>query len=177
MSLRINTNIESINAQRNLTKSTSALNKSLEKLSSGLRINRSSDDPAGMAVSEKLKAQVKGFDQAVRNANDAVSLTQTAEGALSEVNNILVRMKELAAQAANGTLSQSDRNNVDKEFQALSSEITRISSVTEFNGTKLIDGSISGTAVSFQIGISNTTNARLSLTMNDLDSSALGLGA
>ncbi|RMF92379.1 MAG: flagellin FliC [Candidatus Schekmanbacteria bacterium] len=179
MALRVNTNIASINAQRNLSVSTSALNKSLEKISSGLRINRAADDPAGLAVSEKLRAQIRGYNQAVRNANDAVSLVQTAEGALSEVNNILVRMKELATQAANGTLSQTDRNNLDKEFQALASEITRISNVTEFNGTNLIDGSISASAnaVKFQIGIDNSANDRLTLTMNDLDASALKLGA
>lgn len=179
MALRVNTNIASINAQRNLTSSTNSLNKSLEKISSGLRINRAADDPAGLAVSEKLRAQVRGFGQAVRNANDAVSLVQTAEGALSEMNNILSRMKELATQAANGTLSQTDRNNLDKEFQALASEITRISNVTEFNGTNLIDGSISAssTAVTFQIGINNSGNDRLSLTMGDLDASALNIGA
>ncbi len=178
MALRVNTNIASINSQRNLSVSTNRLNKSLEKISSGLRINRAADDPAGLAVSEKLRAQVKGFGQAVRNANDAVSLVQTAEGALGEVNNILTRMKEIATQSANGTLSQTDRNNLDKEFQALASEITRISNVTEFNGTNLINGDISAssTAMTFQIGIDNTGNDRLSLQMNDLDASALKLG-
>ncbi|MBU2502143.1 flagellin FliC, partial [bacterium] len=141
MGLRINTNISSLNTQRHLQNSTNMFAKSMEKLSSGLRINRAGDDAAGLAISEGLKANVRALDQASRNAADGISLVQVGEGALEEVSNILLRMKELAEQSLNGTLSNSERGYLNSEFSNLKSEINRISDSTEFNGVKLLDGS------------------------------------
>jgi len=174
MGLTINTNIVSLNAQRNLGKSTAALAKSVERLSSGLRINHAADDAAGLAISTTLKAQTRSINQAIRNANDAVSLLQTAEGGLAEMGNILQRMRELAEQAANGSLGQTERGYLNDEYLALKSEINRISDVTEFAGSKLLDGTLSA-GVSFQIGFKNTANDRLTLTLNDTDAASLGL--
>jgi len=175
MALRINTNSVSLRAQENLTAATGSLAKNVERLSSGLRINQAGDDAAGSSLSSKLSADTRGLQQASRNANDAVSVIQTAEGALSEVNGLLTRMRELAVQAANGgTMTSTDRGYIDQEFQLLESEINRIVSVTEFNGQKLIDGTISG-GVDFQVGMNNTTNDRLALSVSDSDSTALGL--
>jgi len=175
MALRINTNPVSLRAQENLTAATGSLAKNVERLSSGLRINQAGDDAAGNSLSSKLSADTRGLQQASRNANDAVSVIQTAEGALSEVNGLLTRMRELAVQAANGgTMTSTDRGYIDQEFQLLESEINRIVSVTEFNGQKLIDGTISG-GVDFQVGMNNTTNDRLALSVSDSDSTALGL--
>jgi len=175
MALRINTNPVSLRAQENLTAATGSLAKNVERLSSGLRINQAGDDAAGSSLSSKLSADTRGLQQASRNANDAVSVIQTAEGALSEVNGLLTRMRELAVQAANGgTMTSTDRGYIDQEFQLLESEINRIVSVTEFNGQKLIDGTISG-GVDFQVGMNNTTNDRLALSVSDSDSTALGL--
>jgi len=175
MALRINTNSVSLRAQENLTAATGSLAKNVERLSSGLRINQAGDDAAGSSLSSKLSADTRGLKQASRNANDAVSVIQTAEGALSEVNGLLTRMRELAVQAANGgTMTSTDRGYIDQEFQLLESEINRIVSVTEFNGQKLIDGTISG-GVDFQVGMNNTTNDRLALSVSDSDSTALGL--
>lgn len=175
MALRINTNPVSLRAQDNLTAATGSLAKNVERLSSGLRINQAGDDAAGSSLSSKLSADTRGLKQASRNANDAVSVIQTAEGALSEVNGLLTRMRELAVQAANGgTMTGTERGYIDQEFQLLESEINRIVGVTEFNGQKLIDGTISG-GVDFQVGMNNTTNDRLALSVSDSDSTALGL--
>ncbi len=141
--MRINTNLSALNAYRNLSSTDSRLNKSLERLSSGLRINRAADDAAGLAISEKMRGQIRGLNQAARNAQDGISLMQTAEGALNETHSILQRMRELSVQAANDTLTSSDRIEIQKEIEQLTSEIDRISNTTEFNTKKLLDGSSS----------------------------------
>lgn len=153
MGLRINTNVTSLAAQRTLGKTNTDQAKTLNKLSSGTRIVRSSDDAAGLAISEKLKAQVRGINQAERNANDGISMIQVAEGGLNEVSNILVRMRELSVQAASDTVGDSERAFTDLEYQNLKQEIERISQVTEFNGKKLLNGE--GETYDFQIGINN----------------------
>ena len=143
MGLRIATNIGSLVSQRNLQTSTDATNGSLEKLSSGFRINKASDDAAGLAVSEKLKADIRGLNMAKRNANDGIALVQTAEGGLNEVGNILTRLRELAVQGASDTIGDKERGFLNKEFGQLKTEITRIASSTEFNGTMLLAGDAS----------------------------------
>jgi flagellin len=149
MSLRIQNNVEAFNAQRMLTANSEKVGKAMEKLSSGYRINRAADDAAGLAISEKLRGQINGLAQANRNAGDAISLVQTGEGALNEVHSMLQRVRELAVQYKNGTLSTSDRTAIQSEVDQLKSEIDRIGTDTEFNGIKLLNGT--GT-VSFQIG-------------------------
>ena len=150
MSMSINTNIAALNAQRNLGRTQGMLNKSLQRLSSGLRINSAKDDAAGLAISSRMGAQVRGLNQAVRNANDGISLAQTAEGGLQEVTNILQRMRELAVQSRNDTNTTSDRQSLDAEFQQLLSEVDRIATTTAFNGRNVLDGTL-GTAT-FQVG-------------------------
>jgi flagellin len=146
----VNTNIMSLNAQRNLNSSQNALATSVQRLSSGMRINSAKDDAAGLAISERMTSQVRGLNQAVRNANDGISLAQTAEGALAEVSNNLQRIRELAVQSANATNSASDRAALDAEAQQLVSEIERVANQTAFNGTSLLDGSFANAA--FQVG-------------------------
>ena len=166
MALRIFNNLFSVTAQRHLGNNNQRLGQSLERLSSGLRINRASDDAAGLAISAALRGDIRSLGQATRNANDGISLINTAEGALSEQASILVRLRELASQAATGTVGSVERATIDREFQALMSEIDRISAVTEFNGQKLIDGSLEvgqAATVVIQIGIQATTNDRISL--------------
>jgi flagellin len=150
MGLRVNTNSASINAQRNLSNVTERLGGSFRRLSTGLRISTAADDAAGLAISERLRSQIRSLDQAKRNANDGISLVQTAEGALNEMSNILTRLRELAVQASNGSVSNADKDTLDEEFQSLVSEINRIGRSTEFSGIKLLDGSSS--SVSFQVG-------------------------
>jgi flagellin len=175
MALRINTNPVSLRAQQNLSNAQSALSSNVERLSSGLRINRAGDDAAGSSISSKLSADTRGLKQASRNTNDAVSVIQTAEGAMGEINGLLTRMRELAVQSANGgTMTSTERGYIDQEFQLLESEINRIVNVTEFNGQKLIDGSMSS-GVDFQVGMNNTTDDRIQLSVADSDSTALGL--
>ncbi|MCP4293683.1 MAG: flagellin FliC [bacterium] len=172
MGLRINTNIAALNAQRHLANSTLAFGKSMEKLSSGLRINRAGDDAAGLAISESLKSEIRALDQASRNAADGISMIQTAEGSLDEVSNIILRMKELTEQSLNGTLSNTDRTYLNAEYSALIAEIDRISDAAAFNSKKLLDGS-SGT-VAIQVGTGTTANDQVSLDLsNDMDSAAL----
>jgi flagellin len=142
MALRINTNVTSLMSQRNLGINNAGLNKSLERLSSGLRINRAADDAAGLAISETLRAQITGMGQAVANSQDAVNLIQTAEGGLGESTNILQRMRELAVQAANDTYTQPDRQKIQEEIEQLKQELTRIAGTTQFNGRTLLDGTI-----------------------------------
>lgn len=146
----INTNIASLNAQRNLNSSQGLLNTALERLSSGLRINSAKDDAAGLAISERMSAQIRGLNQAARNANDGISLAQTAEGALGEIGNNLQRIRELAIQSANATNSAEDRAALQKEVAQLKLEIDRVASQTSFNGTKLLDGNFANQA--FQVG-------------------------
>ena len=150
MALTINTNIASLNAQRNLTTSQGSLATSLQRLSSGLRINSAKDDAAGLAISERMTTQIRGLTQAARNANDGISLAQTTEGALVEIGNNLQRIRELAVQSANATNSQSDREALNAEVQQLIQEIDRVANQTTFNGTKLLDGSFTGAL--FQVG-------------------------
>ncbi|MFS8609384.1 MAG: hypothetical protein LOD94_15545, partial [Gammaproteobacteria bacterium] len=150
MSQVINTNVMSLNAQRNLSRSSGALATSLARLSSGLRINSAKDDAAGLAISERFTTQIRGMNQAIRNANDGISLAQVAEGALQEVANNLQRIRELAVQARNASNSASDRAALDAEVQQRIAEINRVATQTEFNGLKVLDGSF--TAQSFQVG-------------------------
>jgi flagellin len=150
MSLRINSNVEAFNAHRQLVGTSDKLQKSMERLSSGLRINRAADDAAGLAISERLRAESTGLDQAQRNAQDAVSLVQTAEGSLNEVHAMLQRVRELAVQYKNGSLSASDQTAIQSEVNQLSSEIERIGSTADFNGIKLLNSS--STTITFQIG-------------------------
>ena len=142
MSLVVNTNVPSLNAQRNLAGTQLRLSENLAHLSSGLRITRAADDAAGLAISENLKAQIRSTSQAERNANDGVSMSQVAEGGLEQMGNLLTRMRELAVQSANGTLDSTSRSFLDNEFAAMSAEIDRISQVTDFNNTMLLQGAL-----------------------------------
>jgi flagellin len=150
MGLVINTNVMSLNAQRNLGKSQSALSKSMQRLSSGMRINSAKDDAAGLAISDRMTSQIRGLNQAVRNANDGISLAQTAEGAMQEATNILQRMRELAVQSANDSNTSADRASLQKEVSQLQNELNRIAETSEFNNQKLLDGSF--TSSLFQVG-------------------------
>ena len=170
----INTNVMSLNSQRALGKSQSSMQTSLERLSSGLRINRAKDDAAGLAISERFSSQIRGLEQATRNANDGVSLVQTAEGALGEIENSLQRMRELATQAANGTYNNSDRASLQDEYSALASEIDRITNVTEFNNINLL-GQASG--ISLQVGWENGANNAITVTVLDVATNAADAGA
>ncbi|MFT6070392.1 MAG: flagellin [Bacteriovoracaceae bacterium] len=175
MGLRINTNVASLSARRTLGVNNTEQAKTLGKLSSGTRIVRSADDAAGLAISEKLKAQVRSTNQAERNANDGISLIQTAEGGLNEVSNILIRLRELAIQSSSDTVGDSERKFTDLEYQNLKSEVERISQVTEFNGKKLLNGE--GEKYDFQIGINNDDfNDRISYNAQLTNSSAAALG-
>jgi len=149
MGLRIATNISSVTAQRNLQETRRLLDKSLERLSSGFRITRAGDDAAGLAISEKLRAKTRGLVQAQRNASDGISLVQVAEGGLNEIQNILVRLRELGVQSASDTIGDRERTFLDEEYQSLKEEIDRIANVTEFNGTVLLDGT--GGSLDFQV--------------------------
>ena len=171
MALTINTNIASLNAQKNLSKTQNALNKSIGRLSSGLRINSAKDDAAGMAISNRFTTQIRGLDQAVRNANDGISLLQTSEGAMQETTSILQRMRELAVQASNDTNSPSDRASLQGEMDQLYSEIDRIAGSTKFNGINLVDGS--GGAVNFQIG--SDSGQSISVTLKSIKTKDLNL--
>jgi flagellin len=173
--ISVRTNVASLNAQRNLSRTQGALGTNIQRLSSGLRINSAADDAAGLSITQNLNAQIGGIKQATRNANDAISVIQTAEGALGELSNVLTRMRELAVQAANdGALGGNERAYVDQEFQLLESELNRIVGVTEFNGQKLINGAMS-TGVDFQVGMRNSANDRIGLTIADTAATALGL--
>jgi len=174
MGLRINTNVASLNAQRNLSKNTGILSRSFMKLSTGRRIAVAADDAAGLAISERLKAKIRSLDQAQRNAQDGISLVQTAEGSLQEVNDILVRMRELAIQAKNGTTSPADKDTLNQEFQALIEEVDRIAKTTDFNETQLLDGSVTG-GITLQIGADVTTNDVLTVGLVDVQAGSTGL--
>jgi len=161
MSITIRTNVPSLQAQKNLQKSSSALNASFDRLSSGLRIVTAADDAAGLAISESMITQIRSFTIAERNAQDAVSMVQTAEGALAEVHSIMGRLRELAMQGANGSLTSTDRGFLDTEFQALKAEIARIQGAAKFNGKQLLQTTVS--TVQFQIGLDNTGSDQLTL--------------
>ncbi len=175
----INHNMNALNAHRNMGINTTSAGKSMEKLSSGLRINRAGDDAAGLAISEKMRGQIRGLDQASRNSQDGISLIQTAEGALNETHNILQRMRELAVQASNDTNIQDDRAQIGKEITELQKEINRIASQTEFNKKKLINGSLSGAdgnaSVLLQVGANSKQTVTLKIATMTV--SALGVSA
>jgi len=170
MSMSVNTNVTSLNAQRNLSTTQSQLSTSMQRLSSGLRVNSAKDDAAGLAISERMSAQVRGMNVAIRNANDGISLAQTAEGALGKVGDSLQRMRELAVQARNGTNSGSDKDSLDKEYQQLASEITRVLGGTTFNGAAILGASAG--AKDFQIGANTTTNDVITVTTTDMTADA-----
>lgn len=175
MGLRINTNVSSLNAQRNLMGTKWGLDKSLEKLSSGYRINRAGDDAAGLAISENLRAQIRGLKQASRNAQDGISLVQVAEGGLNEISSILIRLRELAVQAASDTIGPVERQFLNVEYDQLVSETDRIADGTEFNGTQLLSGT--GSILDFQVGTRNDPNIdRLSFDASKADANAAALG-
>lgn len=172
MGLRVNSNISSITAQRNLSNTTDRLQKSLGRLSSGLRITRAADDAAGLAISESFRSEIRSLQQAQRNANDGISMLQIAEGALNESSTLLIRMRELSIQSANGTLGAPERAHVDLEFQGLLAELDRIAAVTEFNGANLLNTT---SATVFQIGSGATANDRFAVSGVDASVGAIGL--
>ena len=161
----INTNIMSLNAQRNLSATQSALATSVQRLSTGLRVNSAKDDAAGLAIAERMNTQVRGMNVAIRNANDAISLSQTAEGTLSKINDMGQRMRELAVQSANATNSDSDRKNLDAEYQALAQEIKRNLAGASFNGTKLF---ATAAALTFQVGANAATTDQITINTQNL---------
>jgi flagellin len=175
MGLRIATNIPSLSTQRNLQHAGDEAAKSFARLSSGQRITSAADDVAGLAISQNLEAQVRGMKQAQRNANDGISLVQTAEGGMNEVSNLLIRLRELGVQAASDTIGDTERGFANKEYQSLKQEVDRIAQVTSFNGTNLLSGS--GGQFSFQVGTHNGEENRINYDASkaDLRSSALGI--
>ncbi|MCP9463773.1 MAG: flagellin [Nitrospira sp.] len=175
MALIVNNNPASIAAQRNLTVSTNALQRSVERLSSGLRITRAADDAAGLGLSETLRAQIRSINQATRNASDGISLTQIADGAAQVIGSLLARMRELAAQSSSGTVGATERSYIDQEFVALRSEIDRIAQTTEFNGQALISGS--SISFSIAIGFRSGTGNTLSLDLNSITTTSLGIAS
>jgi flagellin len=176
MTMIINHNISALNSYRNLTDVDGRISKSMEKLSSGVRINRAGDDAAGLAISEKMRGQIKGLDMAKRNSQDAISLIQTAEGALNETHSILQRMRELSVQSANDTNTSSDRQQIQKEMDQLRQEVDRISLTTEYNTKKLLNGDFDGSNgnfVKFQVGANE--NQTVELTFNNMSAEVLGI--
>lgn len=175
MGIRISTNVSALNAQRTMTNSQRMMSKSMEQLSSGSRINRSADDAAGLAISENLKSQIRSLSQAGRNANDGISMVQTAEGGLTEISNILTRMRELGIQASSDTIGDSERGFLDREIQQLKAESQRITQSTKFGTTRLLDGS--GDKYDFQVGIGNDQEAdRISFNAGETDATTSSLG-
>lgn len=172
MGLRVNTNITSLTAQRNLGSVSGRLQGNFARLSSGLRIATAADDAAGLGISERMRSQIRSYGAAARNAQDGISLVQTAEGALNEASNILGRMRELAVQAANGTLSAADRTTINDEVTALTDELDRIAGSTEFNGVSLLDGSTASASIQVGINASET----IDVTLQDTTTTTLGVG-
>ena len=175
MALIVNNNPASIAAQRNLSINTLSLNRSVERLSSGLRITRAADDAAGLGLSESLRAQIRSINQATRNASDGISLTQIADGAAATIGSLLTRLRELSSQSASGTVGNTERSYIDQEFVALRSEIDRIAQTTEFNGQALTSGS--SISFSVAIGFRSGTGNTLDLALNDITTSSLGLSS
>ncbi len=173
MSLYINHNLASMNAQRTVAGTNRSLRGSFEKVSSGLRINKAADDAAGLGVAENLNAHYRSTKVAMRNTNDGISVVQTAEGATNEVGNIVKRMRELAVQSSSDALATTERAYINDEFVQLSAEVDRIAEVTEFNGTQLANGG--STVLNIQVGVNNTTNDRIAITLGDLTASTLGV--
>jgi len=174
MSSTINTNMASLTAQRALGSTQGSLKTSMERLSTGLRINSAKDDSAGLAIAERMTSQVKGMAVASRNANDAISLAQTAEGSLGKIGESLQRMRELAVQSSNSTNSSSDRANLDEEYQALAAEVTRVIGGTKFNGNSLLNAS--ATDMAFQVGADNTATDAITVSLTDI-SAGTGMAA
>ena len=170
MAMSINTNVQSLNAQRNLSTSQSSLSTTMQRLSSGLRVNSAKDDAAGLAIAERMNAQVRGMNVAVRNANDGVSMAQTAEGALSKVTDALQRMRELAVQARNGTNGAKDQVSLNKEFVELGKEIDRVIKGADFNGKKIL--STDSGAINFQVGANTSANDSITVTTSNLGTNA-----
>lgn len=175
MGLSINQNIAATNAYRNLANTQNDLGKSLEKLSSGFRINRAADDAAGLAISEGLRSQVGGLKVAARNAQDGISVVQTAEGALTEVHAILQRVRDLTVQGANDSNSAEARSNIETEITSLGTELTRIADSTNFNGTKLLDGSKA--SLTFQVGADGDANSAITVTLDNVKTTVSGIAA
>lgn len=176
MGLRINTNVSSLNAQRSLSRATEALNTSFRRLSTGQRVATASDDAAGLAISERLRARIRSTEQASRNAQDGISLVQTAEGAMQESNSMLIRMRELAVQANNGTMSVADRDTLQAEFAALVQEIDRVASATNFNTINLLDGSVA--SLTLQVGADTTAGIdTLTVSLTSITTTTLGITA
>ena len=174
MGMVINTNVQAINAQRNLNRTSSVLSTSMARLSSGLRITAAKDDAAGLAISEKMRAQIRGLGQAERNANDGISLVQTAEGAMDEISGMLIRMRELSIQAANGTTDSDQKGFLNNEFSQLALEITRIADSTSFNGTSLLNGDSS---VTLQVGIgTSAANDQMIVVLKDVSADTSYMG-
>lgn len=167
MALGLQTNVPSLEVQKNMYRTQQALTKSFNKISSGFRINSAADDAAGLAISESMKAQIRSYVVAERNANDAVSMAQTAEGALGEMHNVLGRMRELSMQSANGTMSTIDRTNIQAEYSALQDELSRIQGGTNFNAVQLLAST--ATPVTFQVGLNNDPNDQLTIQFGGLD--------
>lgn len=165
MAMTINTNVMSLNAQRNLSNTSGALSTAMQRLSSGLRVNSAKDDAAGLAIAERFNAQARGMNVAIRNANDAISLSQTAEGALGKIGENLQRMRELAVQSANATNTTADRDSLNSEFEQLQAEIDRVVGATKFNGTALLTAT---SAFVFQVGAGTTADDQVSITSTDL---------
>ncbi|MEC5387005.1 flagellin [Uliginosibacterium sp. H3] len=173
MAMTINTNVASLNAQRNLNGTKESLATSLQRLSSGLRINSAKDDAAGLAIAERINSQVRGFNVAIRNSNDAISLMQVADGGASQISDNLQRMRELAVQAANGTLNSGDRQNLAVEFTALSNEVGRLSQATRYNNVELLNSAAS--TFTFQVGAGTTANDQVTVSTVDLRASVLAV--
>ena len=170
MSMTINTNLNSLNAQRNVSSTQMSLSMSMQRLSSGLRVNSSKDDSAGLAIASRMNAQIKGSAAAIRNANDGISMAQTAEGALGNIGDNLQRMRELAVQAANSTNSSSDRDSLNQEFTQLGAEIIRVAGATAFNGKNIIG--TGAAALTFQVGANTTSNDAITVTTTDITADA-----
>jgi flagellin len=171
MPLTIQTNVSALSSQKNLAANQKMLAGSFQKLSSGFRVNTAADDAAGLAVSESMKSQVRSYTVAERNAADGISMAQTAEGALGEVHNVMGRMRELAMQASNGSLSTTDRGYLDTEFSSLKSEIGRIQDSAKFNGTQLV--ATAGSSITFQVGLNNTASDQISVTFGGVELTSL----
>jgi flagellin len=174
MPLYINTNVSSLEAQRNLNATQNAQSRNFQRLSSGLRINSAADDAAGLAISESLRSQTRSYNVAERNTNNAVSMVQTAEGGLSQIGDVLGRMRELAVQSANGDLTSTDRSYIQTEFTELTNEIDRVISSTKFNGKDLLGGTTSS-SIDFQVGIGTASSDRIQLKFGGNSSTTLGI--
>ena len=175
MAQTINTNINSITAQRNVSASQSALSMAMQRLSSGLRVNSAKDDAAGLAISERMNAQVKGMNVAIRNANDGISLAQTAEGATGKIGDALQRMRELSVQSANGTNNSGDRTNLQTEFSALQAEVTRLTAGTKFNSQVLLNGT--NATFAFQVGAGTSAQDTITVSSSDLSTTDTAVAA